>query len=130
MKKQLNIAAMLIDLDSNELKELRRELSAEISSTITRIAERESAEKRAFIDGLQLHRGYDSGDREVVSLNRRFLTMEQSRNLRDISDRIGKAFADLDQLKTDVAIEALRNHVSFSKVFKTTVKRMKKYRSR
>ena len=130
MKKQINIAAMLIDLDTEELRELKRELTAEISSTITQIAERESAEKRAFIDGLQLHRGYYNEHRDVVSLNRRFLTIEQCRNLRDISDRIGKAFADLDQLKTDVAIEALRNHVSFSKVFKTTVKRMKKYRSR
>ena len=130
MKKQLNIAAMLVDLDSNELKELRRELSAEISSTIARIAEREDAEKRAFIDGLQLHRGHYGKHRDVVSLTSRFLTLEQSRNLRDISDRIGKAFADLDQLKTDVAIEAMRNHISFSKIFTTTVKRMKKYRSR
>jgi len=128
--KTVNVAALLKNLDSYQLTELRKQFNKQCSKSMWELKEAERVAVLAFIDGLSIDRGWNNEDRDVVSLNRYTLTMDQRRSLNEISESISRAFRDLNELKTDVAREAKRSGTPFSKVFTTTVRRMNKYRNR
>ena len=126
--KNINIQAMLTGLDSNELKAFKKLFNTQFSESMDSLREAEVLELKTFIDNLNLDRRYNTEVRNVVSLERYRLPHEQRRELTLISETIGKAFRDLEELKLRVAIEAKRGNVPFSQVFRSSMKRMKRFK--
>jgi len=126
--KVINVEALLTNLDSTQLKELRKQFNQECTKSMRALEDKEREQMCVFVDGLRLDRSYFSEELNVVSLNRWRLPMEQRQKLDSISSIIGKAFDALKDLKCEVANEAKRNGTPFSRVFHSTLKRMTKYK--
>jgi uncharacterized protein Yka (UPF0111/DUF47 family) len=125
--KVINVEALLNDLDSVELKALKKLFNSEFRESMHKIEKAEIEKIRSFIDGLDLTRGWNSDNRNVVSLIKWNLPRDQSQKLGQISETISRAFTELDELKRDVAQEIKRTGENNSKMFKTTIKRVNRY---
>ena len=131
LKKKVSFTSLLNGVNSSELLELRKQFNAEVSDRRYELELAEKREMKSFVDNLQLDRRYgDSNILDVVSLNRYSMQLEQRKRLNDISETIGRAFHDLDDLKQEVARYAKSAGKPFSEVFHTTVKRMTRYKNR
>jgi hypothetical protein len=125
--KVINVEALLSDLDSVELKALKKLFNAEFSSSMIAIRTAEIEKIRAFINGLDLTRGWNSDNRNAVSLIKWNLERHHSQKLGEISETISCAFGELDDLKKEVAEQCKRSATPYSKVFRTTIKRLNRY---
>jgi uncharacterized protein Yka (UPF0111/DUF47 family) len=125
--KVINVEALLNDLDSVELKALKKLFNEEFRSSMYAIERAEIEKIRVFIDGLDLTRNWNSDNRNAVSLIRWNLERHHSQKLGEISETISRAFRDLDNLKKEVAESVKRQDKSNSDFFKTTIKRLNRY---
>jgi hypothetical protein len=127
--KVINVEALLNDLDSVELKALKKLFNAEFSASMHNIEKAEIEEIRVFVDGLDLTRNWNSDNRNAVSLIKWNLERHHSQKLGEISETISRAFRDLDSLKKEVAESVKRQGKSNSGFFKTTIKRLNRYKA-
>ena len=129
--KVINVGALLDNLDSNELRELKARFNEQFRASLRKLEEQEKEQLRLFINSLnQLDLDYYKEQREAVSIKAFRLPMDQRKVLRDISGSITRAFEKLDELKESIASDAKRSNIPYSEVFHTTVKRMKRYQNR
>jgi hypothetical protein len=131
MKKVTNVrlVSLLSNMDSNQLKELRKEFNTHYSNQMHDLDEKERVEILEFIDGLSLDRHWNETHRNVVSLKRYSLPREQGQKLNTISDTISRAFNDLMELKREVAQDCRRDGIPNHRRFTTTVRRMNKFKA-
>lgn len=127
-RKVISIESILDGLDSNELKALRKAFNAECSSAMLKISKAEQMEMEIFINQLHLTRRHFNEDLDVVSLIRHSLTYDQRQVLNRINEMIKTAFDELAKLKSDVATDAQAKGLPNSAFFKTSVKRMNKFK--
>ena len=116
-------------LDLKELRELREQFMLDYSHRLYAIKEAERQALEEFINSFS-NRYYAHGLTDVLSLDEYGLTMEERHDLSNASDQISSGFRALDRLKNQVFKRATREGVPLSKVFKTSIKRMKKYQSK
>ena len=129
-KRNINLTSLLSELDSNELSALRKQFNQQLSESMHKLEEAEKEEMRIFVDGLNLDRSrYWDNQRNCVSLISYNLPLEQRKRLDTLSNSISRAFKDLQDLKREVALECTRSGQPYSKVFCTSLKRMKKYKA-
>ena len=125
--KLTNVESLLKDLNSIELKELRKQFNSEINRFQYEIQKAERIEIENFINSLNIA-GKWSGHGNVVSINQYAVDLATRNRLDDISERISKAFKDLVELKREIAVKAMREGTPLSRYFKTTVKRMNSFK--
>ena len=124
------VSSLLTDLDSSELRELKKQFNEKYRDQMHTLERAEELELKTFVDSLNLDRGWRVDSRDVVSLKHYGLPREQQVQLNQISEAIGRAFKDLSELKLQVARDAKNSGKAFSEVFHTSVKRMKRYQNR